>query len=885
MVTGMITHLYGQEEMSAMSYDVSKKLGNYRLLELLGQGGFADVYLGEHVYLKTSAAIKVLRLHLSQDALTLFLAEARTIARLGHPNIVQVHDFGIENDVPFLVMGYAPYGSLRRLHPINSIVPLPTVALYVKQMAQALQYAHERKIIHRDVKPENMLLGEQQLLMLSDFGIAVTTQSMPGNPMLPRASHGQAVGTTTYMAPELFTSEAVFASDQYSLAMVIYEWLCGAPPFSGSDMEIALQHVHVAVPALIDKAAITAVVEQVVMKALAKNPEDRYPSMLDFAVAFERACRDATSRTASEVVSSALLPSVVDPAAPAPPPAILTIDVPVISERVSPLPEALAGDKPASSSSPANKTDIVRPSLGLPHSAKSKALQLPAKNASQTPANISPASLKLPAHTAGVPRRLIDYTSDPRVSAASSAYEGQPLRLSSFMSANEVPAADATVVDTQISPSEQDQSGMASLKQRWADQGAPAIKHLWVDQAVPAVRYFWSAKAAPAAKKLLSIPLVSPDPQQESLPPHMRVNSQRLPLRPTTQSVPAVPPSMQQFPQGISRRVVIGTLAGVAVAGVAGTVATVGWQRAFQAKNAPSAPVPTHRPAPTSPSAPTPTQAPSPAATPQNAVVLGSTRPTVVSWGPNQLDLFVRGTDGGLWQRHYDGTWHDWMRVLDGLTFDPAVTTWSPGRFDAFARGSDGTLQHAWYDGSWHPWESLGGSLTSDPSAVSWGPNRLDIFVRSVDNALWHKAYDGTWHDWERLDGVLLSSPSATTWGPNRLDVFVRGADSALWHRGFDGTWHDWDALGNSFESDPAAVSIGPNHLDVFVRGAGNVLQQRSFDGAWHDWQTLTGVLTTSPSTTTWGNGRIDVFSRTANNVLQQTWYEGGIWQPWLSLS
>ncbi|GHO83726.1 protein kinase domain-containing protein [Dictyobacter formicarum] len=868
-----------------MAYDVSKKLGNYRLMELLGQGGFADVYLGEHVYLKTPAAIKVLRLHLGQDALALFLAEARTIARLGHPHIVPVHDFGIENDVPFLVMGYAPYGSLRRLHPLNSIVPLPTVALYVRQMAEALQYAHERKVIHRDVKPENMLLGEQQQLMLSDFGIAVTTQSMPSNPMLPRAGQGQAIGTTTYMAPELFTSEAVFASDQYSLGVVIYEWLCGAPPFSGTDMEIALQHVHIVPPALIDKAEITAEVEQVVMKAIAKQPENRYLSMLDFAAAFEQACAAAAPRAASDVISSALLPSVVDQAAPAPPP--LTPPVEVMSESVSPLPEAPAGLPLSASSSPANKIGIVRPSPGLPYSAKSKALQLPAKDASQTPANISPVSLKLPSHTAGVSRRLTDYTSDLQEPAGGSTHEGQPLRLSSFMSmsANEVPSAGVTVVDAQIPSSEQDQPVLAALKQRWADQAAPAIKHLWVDQTVPAARSFWSTKAAPAAKKLLSIPLVSPDPQPEPLPPHARVNSQRLPLRPTTQSVPAVPPSLQRPPQGVSRRVVIGSLAGVAVASVVGGVAMIGWQQAFQAKNAPSAPVPTHHPTPTTPPAPMSTQAPSPTAMPQNAVVLGSTRPTVVSWGPDQLDLFVRGTDGGLWQRHYDGSWHDWMRVLDGITFDPAVTAWSPGRFDVFARGADGTLQHAWYDGSWHPWESLGGSLTSDPSAVSWGPNRLDVFARSVDNALWHKGYDGTWHDWERLDGVLLSSPSATTWGPNRLDVFVRGADSALWHRGFDGIWHDWEPLGGSFESDPAAVSIGPNHLDVFVRGAGNVLQQRSFDGTWHDWQTLTGVLTTSPSTTTWGNGRIDVFARTANNVLQQTWYEGGIWQPWLLLS
>ncbi|GLV55079.1 hypothetical protein KDH_19260 [Dictyobacter sp. S3.2.2.5] len=842
-----------------MTYDVSKKLGNYRLLEVLGQGGFADVYLGEHVYLKTSAAIKVLRLQLSQDALARFLGEARTIARLGHPNIVPVHDFGIENDVPFLVMGYAPYGSLRQLHPINSIVPLSTVVGYAKQMAQALQYAHERKIIHRDVKPENMLLGEQQQLMLSDFGIAVTTQSMPSNPMLPRADHGQAIGTTTYMAPELFTSEAVFASDQYSLGVAIYEWLCGAPPFSGSDMEIALQHVHITPPALIDKVAIPAEVEQVVMRALAKRPEDRYPSMLDFAAAFEQAALGSTPHASSEVISSTLLSSAIEQTPLAvPPPSTPSVEPKGSGEDVRSRAEVPVETSPASSVGPAKKTEIVRSSLGLPYSVRSKALQLPAKEVSPAaPAkNVPLVSLKLPAHSAGVSRRLTDYRADSQGPVADGASDERPLRLWSFASAGEGSADDAAVVDTSVSPADHDRSALASLKQRWSEQAAPALKHLWMDQAAPALRHLWVDQTVPAVHKMVQ-----------------------------TQSAPAIPPSMQRPPQGVSRRVVLGALGGVIVASVAGGVTMISWQQAFQGQhNSSSTPLPAHHPTPTVQSTPT-QQAPSPTAVPQNAVVLGSTRPAIASWGPNQLDLFVRGTDNGLWQRHYDGTWHDWMRVLDGLAFDPTVAAWSPGRFDVFARGLDGTLQHAWYDGSWHPWESLGGSLTSDPSVASWGPNQLDVFVRSVDNALWHKGFNGAWHDWEHLDGVLLASPSATTWGPNRLDVFVRGADSALWHRGYDGNWHDWESLGGSFESDPAAVSIAPNHLDVFVRGAGNILQQRSFDGAWHDWQTLTGVLTTSPSATTWGNGRIDVFSRTANNVLQETWYQNGAWQPWLSLS
>ncbi|GER91013.1 hypothetical protein KDW_51750 [Dictyobacter vulcani] len=858
-----------------MAYDGSKKLGNYRLLELLGQGGFADVYLGEHIYLKTSAAIKVLRVHLSEDALEQFLAEARTIARLRHPHIIIVHDFGLEQEVPFLVMGYAPYGSLRRLHPAGSIVPLETVVRYVGQLAQALQYAHEQQIIHRDVKPENILLGEQHQLLLSDFGIAVTTQSMVGNSLMPQANQPAAIGTATYMAPELFISHAVFASDQYSLAIVAYEWLCGAPPFSGSDMETALQHLHVAAPALTDKVPeVTAEIEQVISKALAKQPEERYPSILDFATALEQAF---LSRKAGIIVSSQFVPSFSFDKTEA-----FQSSAPIVAD----LPSSPASDKPATA------LPAFVSLSGLSASGKSKALSTPAPMAGKTPQPLPVASLKLPAHTPGTTTRLSDYASQPVAAIDIDEDKSRPLRLSAFM-----PATEQSNSDGQSTLPGQEKSVVVSLKHLWVDKTVPAARHLWLDQAVPAAKLFWSGQAVPAAKKLLSIPLLSPDPQQEALPPpYLRSTSQRLPV-PSTQSVPAarkmiqtqsVPamPSNAVNANGskMSRRMLLGLAAGVGGAGLIGVIANLTWQNAFQSKPTmaplPGPQQPVHVPTPTA------TQAP-PAATaiPQNVMVLGPTRPTVASWGPDQLDLFVRGTDGALWQRHYDGSWHDWTQALAGLNFDPAVTTWGTGRFDVFARGADNTLQHSWYDGSWHPWESLGGTLTSDPAVVSWGPNRLDVFARSVDNALWHKAFDGTWHDWEHLDGVLLSSPSAATWGPNRLDVFVRGSDSALWHRGFDGSWHDWESLGGSFESDPAAVSIGQNHLDVFVRGAGNALQRRSFDGAWHDWETISGVLTTSPSTTTWGNGRIDVFARTSNNVLQQTSNTAGIWQPWISLT
>ena len=124
-----------------------------------------------------------------------FLREARTIASLKHPYIIRVLDFGLDGGTPFLVMDYAPGGTLRQRHPKGTLLPFTTIVSYIMQVASALQYAHERKIIHRDVKPENMLLDENNDVLLSDFGIALVTQSSRYQ------STQEVVGTAAYMAP------------------------------------------------------------------------------------------------------------------------------------------------------------------------------------------------------------------------------------------------------------------------------------------------------------------------------------------------------------------------------------------------------------------------------------------------------------------------------------------------------------------------------------------------------------------------------------------------------------------------------------------------------------------------------------------------------------
>ena len=140
-----------------MANHIAQQFGNYRLVRHLGRGAFSDVYLGIHVHLKTPAAIKLLHTELTSRDVEKFRNEARTIARLEHPHIVRVLDFGIEDHTPFFVMVFAPNGTLRQRHPKGSILSLATIVSYVTQIAGALQFAHNQKFIHRDIDRKSVV--------------------------------------------------------------------------------------------------------------------------------------------------------------------------------------------------------------------------------------------------------------------------------------------------------------------------------------------------------------------------------------------------------------------------------------------------------------------------------------------------------------------------------------------------------------------------------------------------------------------------------------------------------------------------------------------------------------------------------------------------------
>ncbi len=264
---------------------LGQQLGKYRLTRLLGAGGFAEVYLGVHVHLGTEAAIKLLHAQLVTPAdAEKFRQEARTIAALVHPNIVRVLDFDIEGNIPYLVLDYAPNGSLRQHLPSGTPLPPASIVPYLMQVADALQYAHEQKLIHRDIKPENMLLGRRGEVLLTDFGIATVAQSTS-----MQKTQGVA-GTAAYMSPEQLQGKPRPASDLYSLGVVVYEWLVGERPFQGGFTEVASQHLFTPPPPLREKApTISPEIEQVVLTALAKDPKERFGSVRAFANAFAQA--------------------------------------------------------------------------------------------------------------------------------------------------------------------------------------------------------------------------------------------------------------------------------------------------------------------------------------------------------------------------------------------------------------------------------------------------------------------------------------------------------------------------------------------------------------------------------------------------------------------
>lgn len=285
-----------------MTIREGQQLGNYRLLNLLGEGSFGSVYLAEHIYLETLAAVKVMNTELPVSIEDPFRAEARALARLIHPYIVRILDFGMDGPTPFLVLDYAPNGTLQQRYPLTTRVPLTLIVTYVKQIAEALAFAHEHQLVHRDIKPANILLGRREEALVSDFGLAIMVGPACANPTEKFA------GTLAYIAPEQISGFPQPASDQYALGCVVYEWIAGWRPFKGETFqELIDQQINMSPPSLCEQVpGLPLTVERVVFKALEKNPQQRYPTITDFALALEAAVQQASGFFSAPTLREAL---------------------------------------------------------------------------------------------------------------------------------------------------------------------------------------------------------------------------------------------------------------------------------------------------------------------------------------------------------------------------------------------------------------------------------------------------------------------------------------------------------------------------------------------------------------------------------------------------
>jgi serine/threonine protein kinase len=266
---------------------VGKSLGRYHVVEQLGEGGMAAVFKAYDSSLERYVAIKVIRTEIVMDKefLTRFQREARALAQLDHPYILKVLDYGEQDGMPYLVMPFAPGGTLKER--MGSPWPYQEAARMLAPIARALECAHQQMIIHRDVKPANILFTPGGSPILSDFGIA---KMLDIGDSMQLTGTGMGIGTPDYMAPEQWLGKVDGRTDIYALGVVFYEMVTGRRPYT-ADTPAAVMLKHMQDPLPRPRSINTSLpdeVEQVIFKALAKQPEDRYQDMGALAAALEK---------------------------------------------------------------------------------------------------------------------------------------------------------------------------------------------------------------------------------------------------------------------------------------------------------------------------------------------------------------------------------------------------------------------------------------------------------------------------------------------------------------------------------------------------------------------------------------------------------------------
>jgi|SRR5579859_4272114 len=305
-----------------MSYK-GLKLGHYQLLQLVGKGGMSEVYLAEDQSLHRQVAIKVIRsepdqaygMYEKQESIRLFKREMQLLASFDHPNILPIYEADEQNvngrPLLYMVTPYRKEGSLDDwLRQHGSIVPPQVVGNIIQRAADALQQAHDSKILHLDIKPSNFLIrggkakSDLPDLQLADFGIAKIATTATNMTIATR-------GTPSYMAPEQWQGHPVAATDQYALAIMAYQLLTGKLPFKGDQAQLMYQHFQdQPVPPSDLNPQISPTLDAIILRALSKNPADRFPSISTFGNAFQQAL------AATPVPAAALAPTVAVAQAP-----------------------------------------------------------------------------------------------------------------------------------------------------------------------------------------------------------------------------------------------------------------------------------------------------------------------------------------------------------------------------------------------------------------------------------------------------------------------------------------------------------------------------------------------------------------------------------------
>jgi tRNA A-37 threonylcarbamoyl transferase component Bud32 len=347
---------------------IGKTIGRYHIVESLGRGGMAEVYLGYQASLERYVAIKLMHTFLAdeQDFLTRFEREARAMAALNHSNIVGVYDFDVQDGVYYIVMEFVPGGTLKqRLETIakeNATLPLSESTNVALEVADALAYAHGRGMVHRDIKPANIMINEEGHVILTDFGIA----KILSGPSF--TATGAMIGTPAYMSPEQGLGQpGDERSDLYALGVLYYQMATGRLPYDAdTPLAVIMKHVNEPIPPPGKTVAgLPNKIQSVIVKSLAKNPDERYQSADEFASELK------TAADSSELVVAAGLSMAFLKDRPTPPPPPAT----AISGTASP-PQATvmgaAAETRMATPGMVGATEVARPMPPIPSKERSR---------------------------------------------------------------------------------------------------------------------------------------------------------------------------------------------------------------------------------------------------------------------------------------------------------------------------------------------------------------------------------------------------------------------------------------------------------------------------------------------------------------------------------